>query len=77
MCSRCYIFTASTLRPNRNVVTNEFGEVPAVARDYKARGIPWVVIGDENYGEGSSFELCCLMSSFSPEKKRLRCARVA
>ncbi len=30
-----------------------FGKVPDVARAYKARGIGWVVIGDENYGEGS------------------------
>jgi aconitate hydratase len=30
--------------------------VPKVARDYKARGLRWVVVGDENYGEGSSRE---------------------
>jgi len=30
--------------------------VPQVARDYKARGCMWVVVGDENYGEGSSRE---------------------
>ncbi|MBY0369662.1 aconitate hydratase [bacterium] len=29
---------------------------PAVARDYKAKGLRWVVVGDENYGEGSSRE---------------------
>ena len=29
---------------------------PAIARDYKARGLRWVVVGDENYGEGSSRE---------------------
>jgi aconitate hydratase len=39
-----------------NVLTGEFGGVPDVARDYKAKGLPWVVIGDENYGEGSSRE---------------------
>lgn len=27
-----------------------------IARDYKARGVLWVVVGDENYGEGSSRE---------------------
>ena len=27
-----------------------------IARDYKKRGVPWVVVGDENYGEGSSRE---------------------
>ncbi len=31
-------------------------EVPKVARHYKAEGRPWVVVGDENYGEGSSRE---------------------
>jgi len=37
-----------------------FGKVPDVARVYKARGIGWVVIGDENYGEGSSREHAAL-----------------
>jgi len=32
------------------------GEVPAVARGYKAAGIGTIVVGDENYGEGSSRE---------------------
>ena len=41
-------------------VTGEYGAVPAVARDYKARGIRWVVVGDENYGEGSSREHAAL-----------------
>lgn len=35
----------------RNVMTGEFGEVPDVARAYKAAGMDWVVLGDENYGE--------------------------
>ena len=39
-----------------NVFTGERGAVPAVARDYKARGNRWIVVGDENYGEGSSRE---------------------
>jgi len=40
-----------------NLLTGERG-VPfaKIARDYKARGVGWVVIGDENYGEGSSRE---------------------
>lgn len=41
-------------------VTGEFKKVPDVARDYKAKGIGWVVIGDENYGEGSSREHAAL-----------------
>ena len=40
----------------KNIETGEYGEVPQVARDYKARGQHWVVVGDENYGEGSSRE---------------------
>ncbi|HPF69093.1 MAG TPA: aconitate hydratase [Candidatus Krumholzibacteria bacterium] len=40
----------------KNAITEEYGEVPATARDYKARGLKWVVVGDENYGEGSSRE---------------------
>lgn len=30
--------------------------IPQVAREYKAAGIGWIVVGDENYGEGSSRE---------------------
>ncbi len=41
----------------RNVVTGENDVAYSdIARDYKARGLPWVAIGDENYGEGSSRE---------------------
>ncbi|KAI9260164.1 aconitate hydratase [Sporodiniella umbellata] len=43
-----------------NVFTHEFAGVPEVARDYKKRGVKWVVIGDENYGEGSSREHAAL-----------------
>jgi aconitate hydratase len=40
----------------RNLLSGAYDEVPNVARAYKAAGIPWVVVGDENYGEGSSRE---------------------
>ncbi|MEN9444543.1 MAG: hypothetical protein RIS47_1433 [Bacteroidota bacterium] len=40
----------------KNQLTGELGEVPAVQRAYKAAGIPTIVVGDENYGEGSSRE---------------------
>jgi len=40
----------------KNALTGEYGPVPATARAYKAAGIGSVVIGDENYGEGSSRE---------------------
>ncbi len=40
-----------------NVYTSEKGlDIPTVARDYKVRGKRWVIVGDENYGEGSSRE---------------------
>ncbi|MFM7022243.1 MAG: aconitate hydratase [Flavobacteriales bacterium] len=40
----------------KNQLTGAYGEVPAVARAYKAAGVPSIVVGDENYGEGSSRE---------------------
>jgi aconitate hydratase len=40
----------------KNQLTGEYGEVPAVQRAYKAEGIPTIVVGDSNYGEGSSRE---------------------
>jgi aconitate hydratase len=40
----------------KNHLTGKFDEVPKVAREYKAKHIPWVVVGEENYGEGSSRE---------------------
>src|ERR1700709_1520930 len=39
-----------------NQLTGEYGPVPATQRAYKAAGIGSVVVGDENYGEGSSRE---------------------
>ncbi len=39
-----------------NQLTGAKGEVPATARAYKAAGIPSIVVGDQNYGEGSSRE---------------------
>ncbi len=39
-----------------NVLTGERKEFSAVAREYKAQRLGWVVVGDENYGEGSSRE---------------------
>ncbi|PIK61711.1 putative aconitate hydratase, mitochondrial-like, partial [Apostichopus japonicus] len=44
----------------RNQLTDTFGAVPETARYYKAHGEPWVVVGDENYGEGSSREHAAL-----------------
>uniref|UniRef100_A0A671M7M6 Aconitate hydratase, mitochondrial n=1 Tax=Sinocyclocheilus anshuiensis TaxID=1608454 RepID=A0A671M7M6_9TELE len=44
----------------RNLLTGEFGGVPDVARHYKKHNVSWVVVGDENYGEGSSREHAAL-----------------
>lgn len=44
----------------RNQLTNEWGAVPDVARDYKKKNMKWVAVGDENYGEGSSREHAAL-----------------
>jgi aconitate hydratase len=40
----------------KNQLTGEYDGVPQVQRDYKAKGIGSIVVGDENYGEGSSRE---------------------
>ncbi len=40
----------------KNQLTGKFAGVPSVQREYKAAGIETVVVGDHNYGEGSSRE---------------------
>ena len=40
----------------KDVLTGKYGEVPATARSYKEKNIGTIVVGDENYGEGSSRE---------------------
>lgn len=44
----------------QNHYTGEWGTVPATATAYRDAGHPWVVIGDDNYGEGSSREHAAL-----------------
>jgi len=44
----------------KNFETGEVDAVPATARQYKKNGIKWVVVGDWNYGEGSSREHAAL-----------------
>ncbi|KAK4520259.1 Protein phosphatase 2C 2 [Mucor velutinosus] len=48
----------------KNVFTGEYKGVPETARDYKKEGVRWVVVGDENYGEGSSREHAALEPRF-------------
>ena len=40
----------------KSQLTGQYGSVPATQRAYKAAGIPTIVVGDHNYGEGSSRE---------------------
>ncbi|MFM7822223.1 MAG: aconitase family protein, partial [Bacteroidota bacterium] len=48
----------------KNQLTGEYGAVPAVQRAYKAASIGTVVVGDENYGEGSSREHAAMEPRF-------------
>ncbi|SFT91708.1 aconitase [Algoriphagus locisalis] len=48
----------------KNQLTGTYGEVPATQRDYKANGIGSIVVGDENYGEGSSREHAAMEPRF-------------
>jgi aconitate hydratase len=48
----------------KNGITGEYGEVPAVQRAYKAAGVGSLVVGDENYGEGSSREHAAMEPRF-------------
>lgn len=40
----------------KNQLTGQYTEVPAAQRQYKANNVPTIVVGDQNYGEGSSRE---------------------
>lgn len=48
----------------KNQLTGEYGEVPATQRYYKQHGIGSIVVGDENYGEGSSREHAAMEPRF-------------
>jgi len=48
----------------KNIISGEVKKISQNARDYKARQIGWVAIGDENYGEGSSREHAAMEPRF-------------
>jgi len=48
----------------KNQLNGEYGEVPAVQRQYKQHGVGSIVVGDENYGEGSSREHAAMEPRF-------------
>jgi aconitate hydratase len=58
--NNCFIGAINAFNGEANKVksqlTGEYDEVPKVQREYKAKGIGTIVVGDENYGEGSSRE---------------------
>lgn len=58
--NNCLIGAVNAYTQETNAVTNQLDgsvdEVPNVARTYKAAGVPSIVVGDHNYGEGSSRE---------------------
>ena len=58
--NNCLIGAINAFGGKTNSVTNQLtgvkGEVPATARAYKTAGVPSIVVGDHNYGEGSSRE---------------------
>lgn len=55
----------------KNLLSGKTGEeFQTIARDYKSRGLRWVIVGDENYGEGSSREHAAM------EPRHLGCAAV-
>ena len=58
--NNCLIGAVNAFGGKTNAVVSQIDgsvkEVPAAAREYKAKGIPTIVVGDHNYGEGSSRE---------------------
>ncbi|MEC8403237.1 MAG: aconitase family protein, partial [Bacteroidota bacterium] len=58
--NNCFIGAVNAFNQKTNFVKNqltgEYQGVPDVQREYKKEGIPTVVVGDHNYGEGSSRE---------------------
>lgn len=48
----------------KNTITGTVESLPSIARQYKAKNMRWVIIGDNNYGEGSSREHAALTPRF-------------
>ena len=56
---------SEALGTGNHVLTGETGiPLPELAKDYRAQGVGWVVIGDTNYGEGSSREHAAMSPRF-------------
>lgn len=57
-------FTGKAGKGNNVITGDKDKEFAAIARDYKAKNQPWIIIGDENYGEGSSREHAAMSPRF-------------
>lgn len=57
-------FFNESINSVKNGLTGQYDEVPKVQRAYKAQGIGSIVVGDENYGEGSSREHAAMEPRF-------------
>ncbi len=57
-------FNDNKVNSVKNQLTGEYGEVPAVQRAYKAAKVGSIVVGDSNYGEGSSREHAAMEPRF-------------
>jgi aconitate hydratase len=66
--NNCLIGAVNAYNKQTNLVKSqldgEYDAVPATARAYKAAGIPSIVVGDHNYGEGSSREHAAMEPRF-------------
>ncbi|MDR1804713.1 MAG: aconitate hydratase [Flavobacteriales bacterium] len=54
----------NTINRVRNIVTGNYGTVPDNAKFYKSKNIPTLIVGEENYGEGSSREHAAMEPRF-------------
>ena len=48
----------------KNILTNEIESFPQIARQYKEKQMRWIIVGDSNYGEGSSREHAAMTPRF-------------
>ena len=58
----------------KNQLNGKYEPVPKTQRHYKSAGIPTLVVGDENYGEGSSREHAAMEPRFLGVKVVLVCS---
>lgn len=54
----------SEVGKGKNILTGDMQPFPDIARQYKSKGIKWIVVGDSNYGEGSSREHAAMSPRF-------------